>query len=105
MATKTSTANGIKLNDGFSIQIGSDRYACQVTNIISDRKIQVQENQVKCIDYYAGQYEVFDGQFKPGKYVYTFTLRKNGRWVIEGSSMQNGIHLNPSHSHFIDPSF
>lgn len=104
ISTKTSTANGIKLNDGFSIKIGSDRYACQVTDIISDKKIKVRQNKVKCLDYFAADYDVLDGQFENGP-GYTFTLRKNGRWVLKGSSMKNGIFLHPSHSHFIDPSF
>lgn len=43
---------------GCTICYYSDRRAATVTKIISPCKIEVTFNQVRCIDYYSGEYEI-----------------------------------------------
>lgn len=81
----------------------SDKRAATVTRIISPRKIEVTHNEVKCLDYYAGDYEILpdlDG------HVDVFTKRRNGRWCMEGQSMKDSVQLMLHYQrHYIDPSF
>lgn len=81
----------------------SDRRAATVTRIISEKKIEVTHNEVKCLDYYAGDYEVLP-DLRPRADI--FTKRRNGQWVMEGQSVRDGVVLMLHYQrHYIDPSF
>lgn len=65
-------------------------------------------NEVKCIDYYAGEYEVIPMTDPEAlKKVHDkFTFRKHGRWIMEGQQVHDGCSLGIGYqSHYIDPSF
>lgn len=81
----------------------SDKRAATVTNIIGKNKIEVTHNVVKCIDYYAGDYEVLL-DLMPRTDI--FTKRRNGRWVMEGQETKDGVQLMLHYQrHYIDPHF
>ena len=82
----------------------SDRRAATVTHIFSKSRIGVTHNQVKCLDYYDGDYEVLP-ELNEGK-VDIFTKRRNGEWVMENQPAKDGVVLMLHYQrHFIDPSF
>lgn len=81
----------------------TDRRAGTITKVLNEKTIQVQMNVVKCMDYYAGQYEVLP-ELEAG--IMVFTRRKNGRWVKDKESLHKGLGLSIGvHDHYIDPSF
>ena len=89
---------------GATMNLFSDRRAMTIIEVVSPRKIVVQENNTRCLDYYAGNYEVLE-ELVGG--TYTFTLRKNGTWVEEGQPKKYGsvtLTVGFRH-HYIDPSF
>lgn len=78
-----------------------------VGNLIPKR-IGVNLNEVKCLDYYSGDYEVIPmTDPEQLKLVHDFfTLRKGGRWISEGNTIGDGLSLGIGYqSHYIDPSF
>ena len=78
-----------------------------VGNLIPKR-IGVNLNEVKCLDYYSGDYEVIPmTDPEQLKLVHDFfTLRKGGRWISEGNTTGDGLSLGIGYqSHYIDPSF
>ena len=83
----------------------SDRRAQTVVKVITPNKIVVRENEVKCLDYYAGDYEILDDLSNMPEL--TFTRRKSGRWVEFGQPDKYGsVFLVLGHrAHYIDPSF
>ena len=88
---------------GCTICYYSDKRAATVTKIITPCKIEVTFNKTKCIDYYAGEYEILpelEGEPK------VFTKRRNGYWVAEGHAYKGGVLLMLHYqNHYIDPSF
>lgn len=88
---------------GCTICYYSDKRAATVTKVISPSRIEVTFNRVRCIDYYAGNYEILpelEGRPK------VFTKRRNGYWVAEGQLFKDGVLLMLHYqSHYIDPSF
>lgn len=88
---------------GCTICYYSDKRAATVTKIVTPCKIEVTFNQTKCIDYYAGEYEILpelEGEAK------VFTKRRNGYWVAEGQPYKDGVLLMLHYqNHYIDPSF
>lgn len=88
---------------GCTICYYSDKRAATVTKIISPCKIEVTFNKTKCIDYFAGDYEILpelEGEPK------VFTKRRNGYWVAEGQPFKGGVLLMLHYqTHYIDPSF
>lgn len=88
---------------GCTICYYSDKRAATVTKIVSPCRIEVAFNQTKCIDYYAGEYEILP-ELEGGPKV--FTKRRNGYWVAEGQSYKDGVILMLHYqNHYIDPSF
>ena len=88
---------------GCTICYYSDRRAATVTKIISPCKIEVRFNRTKCIDYYAGEYEILP-ELEGGTKV--FTKRRNGYWVAEGQLYKDGVLLMLHYqNHYIDPGF
>lgn len=88
---------------GCTICYYSDKRAATVTKVISPSRIEVTLNRVKCIDYFAGNYEILPELEGAPK---VFTKRRNGYWVSEGQSFKDGVLLMLHYqNHFIDPSF
>lgn len=71
------------------------------------RRISTNLNDTKCLDYYASNYEVIPMTGKDLKIVHdVFTIRKRGRWIMEGQQLHDGCSLGIGYwSHYIDPSF
>lgn len=82
----------------------SDRRAKTVVEVVSPDEIVVSENETKCLDWYAGTYEVLP-QLREGRQ--TFTRRRNGWWVPKGQRYGRGCVLLTLayQDHYIDPSF
>lgn len=81
----------------------SDSRASTVVDILSDTKIVCRHNQTKCLDFYAGNYEILQ-ELEGGEYV--FTKRKNGVWCLEGQPSRDGVLLSLTcWHHYIDPQF
>lgn len=96
----------VEVGMGATMNLWSDRRAMTVTRVISPKKIEVTENETKCIDYYASNYEILDTLAEyMSKTI--FTLRKNGTWVQEGQPKKFGsVTLTLGfRRHYIDPSF
>lgn len=83
----------------------SDRRAKTVVEVINFNKIVVRENEVECLDYYAGNYKILDELSKMPSEI--FTRRKSGRWVEMGQPDKYGsVYLILGYrAHYIDPSF
>ena len=91
---------------GCTINLYSDKRAATVICVVSPNEIKVRHNKTKCLDYYAGQYEILD-DLDPAFKDETYTLRKSGTWVAKGQPKKYGsvtLTLGYRH-HFIDPSF
>lgn len=87
-----------------TIKYFSDYRAATVTRIISPTKIEVTHNNVECIDYYAGNYEILPELETDS--VDVFTKRKNGMWVMEGHKVKDGVKLLLHYQrHYIDPHY
>lgn len=96
----------LKVGLGATMNLWSDRRAMTIVEVMTPKKIIVQENQTECLNYYAGDYKVLDSLAEHmGKH--TFTLRKNGTWVEEGQPKKYGsVTLTVGfRRHYIDPSF
>lgn len=91
---------------GATLNLYSDSRAMTITDVISPKEIVVSENETKCIDYFAGSYEILEG-LKNYMYKSTFTLRRNGTWVEKGARKETGcVTLTVGfRRHYIDPSF
>lgn len=83
----------------------SDRRAKTVTEVVTPNKVIVRENEVECLDYYAGNYKILDELCNMPEL--TFTRRKSGRWVEMGQPDKYGsvMLVLGYRSHYIDPSF
>lgn len=89
---------------GATLNLWSDRRAMTVTRVITPKKIEVKQNETRCLDWYGSDYEILP-ELRDGAEV--FTLRKNGTWVAEGQPKKYGsvtLTLGFRH-HYIDPSF
>lgn len=98
----------IEVGTPCTIMYYSDRRAATITEVKHNRdgkpiEIGVKHNEVKCLDYYAGDYEI-----KPeltGEPDW-FTLRRGGRWIMRGHLKKDGVRLAIGyHHHYIDPHF
>lgn len=96
---------------GCTICYWSDKRAATITKVEftkagKPKAVEVRHNQVRCIDYFADEYEVLpeiDERFDADR----FTLRRNGRWYMEGqeTSPNSVVLMLHYQMHSIDPSF
>ena len=96
----------LKVGLGATMNLYSDKRAMTIVEVVTPKKIIVQENKTECLDYYAGRYKVLDSLCERMS-KHTFTLRKGGTWVEEGQPKKYGsVTLTVGfRRHFIDPSF
>lgn len=81
----------------------SDYRAATVTEVITARKVAVRFNATKCLDYYAGRYNILP-ELEGGTKI--FTKRSNGKWIQEGQYSRDGVRLALHYQrHYIDPHF
>lgn len=84
---------------GATILMWSDRLPCTVIEVSkSGKSVVVQHDEYTRTDN-NGMSECQDYEFAPNPegQKRTFTLRKNGRWVVEGSGMKSGECLSIGH--------
>lgn len=96
---------------GATIYYWSDRRAATITKVEltkagQPKAVEVAFNEVKCTDYYAGDYEILP-ELNTAMGTRRFTRRRNGRWYEEGQetnphSVELMLHYQ---HHYIDPSF
>lgn len=81
----------------------SDYRAATVTTVLSERKVAVRFNNTKCLDYFAGEYEILpelEGEER------IFTKRSNGKWIAEGQLSRDGVRLALHYQrHYINPEY
>ncbi len=80
---------------GATILFYTDRKAATVIEVsVSGKQIVVCEDKAVRIDN-NGMSEVQEYRYEAGSTVYTevFTLRRNGRWVVEGENLHTGRSL------------
>lgn len=79
----------------------TDRHAATVFAVSkSGKKVMVQEDKATRTDSNGmSDCQSYDYEPNPKAQVQTFTLRKNGRWVSEGSGMHSGTVLSLGHRH------
>jgi hypothetical protein len=91
---------------GATIAIGTDAYPATIV-AIKGKKVLVQMDEYRRTDKNGisedQKYEYYPNPNAPTK---TFTLRKNGRFVIEGDSMNSSVRMYiGSRRAYQDPSF
>lgn len=105
-ARLTSVIKGIVPEVGApcTIVYFSDYRAATVVEVSEDKKkVGVKFNDHICKDWYAGNYEILPELYGPVQY---FTHRKNGRWIMEGQPVRDGVALALHYQrHYIDPHF
>ena len=101
-------ASQVKVGDGATVLYYSDRHAATVTEVTNDGKtVAVKEDKATRADT--------NGMSDAQRYTYerdtngremTFTLRKNGRYVMKGQGMKNGLAVRlGTRNHYYDYSF
>lgn len=82
----------------------SDYRAATVVRVETPNRVVVRYNETKCLDYYAGDYEILPEFDCLGENV--FTRRRNGRWVMKGHKFRDGVKLHLHYQrHYIDPHY
>lgn len=83
-----------KVGMGATILMWTDRHAATVIEVITPKKIVVQEDTATRTDNYGmSDAQSYDYTPNPNGVKRTFTLRKNGAWVMTGMAMQGGTRL------------
>lgn len=87
------------VGDPATVRVWSDRRACTVVEVSSDgKKIVVQQDIATRVDKnYASESQSYEYECNPNGTRYTFTLRKNGRFVQLGCRYKNGLRLSVGH--------
>lgn len=92
---------------GVTYCIGSDRYPCTVSKVVSDREIEVKADEFRSApghNYYGIQKWIMTPN--PDGVPTTLTLRKSGRWVKAGETMKSsGFWRIGIRDAYQDPSF
>lgn len=80
-----------EINMGATEICWSDRHAYTIVNIINDKTIVVQRDDVKRVDGLGmTDSQVWECTPNPDNDTNIVTLRKNGKWITQGHSMKNG---------------
>lgn len=81
----------------------SDYRAATVTQVLTERKVAVRLNVTKCLDYFAGNYEILP-KLEGAERI--FTKRRNGLWIAEGNLSKDGVRLALHYQrHYINPEY
>lgn len=91
------------VGDGCTVLMWSDRHAATVVEVVSPTKIRIQADISTRTDE-NGMSESQTYEFTPNPHatVVTYTLRKNGRWVVEGQPMRGGQSIGRGRSTYYD---
>lgn len=81
----------------------SDYRAATVTQVLAERKVAVRFNVTKCLDYFAGDYEILP-ELEGEEWI--FTKRSNGKWIAEDQLSKDGVRLAIHYQrHYINPEY
>jgi hypothetical protein len=96
----------IKVGDGATKYVGSDRYPYTVVEVLSPKKVVVQGDDFKRTDNNGmSESQTYEYTRNPFSDKITLTLRKNGRWVQQGEPLNGtGYRLGDRDCH-MDPHF
>lgn len=89
-----------------SIRAYKDSYACVITKVITPNKVEVMHLKYDTINYYAGEYKIYD-EVDERMGTYVCSRRKNGGWYTFGERVEDHpcrLTLNSTYHH-IDPNF
>ena len=79
--------------------VGSDSYPCTIIDVSRNgKKVKVQRNSFKGApgsNYFTNQEWIIDPE--PSGEVLVFSLRKNGRWILQGGAINCGCSLHLGH--------
>jgi hypothetical protein len=96
----------IKVGQGATCHIGSDRYPYTVVEILSSKRIVVQADDYKRTDKNGfSESQTYVYKSNPSAIRVVLTLRKNGRWIRVGESMKAASYSLGGRSAYLDPSF
>lgn len=102
---KTAT-QPVKVGDGVTHGVGSDRYPFTVVEVISPRKIVLQEDHFKRTDTNGlSESQTYEFTPNPNAPKVTVTLRSNGKWVQIGQPKKYPGYYVGERSAYQDPSF
>lgn len=91
---------------GATEYVGSDRYPYTVILIVSPKKIVVRRDDFRRTDNNGmSESQTYDYIQTPDGEETTLTLRRNGRWVPEGTAMKDGHWFIGERSAYQDPCF
>lgn len=95
---------------GCTICYWSDKRAATITEVEytkagKPKAVVVTHNKTKCLDWFADKYEILP-ELEEGR-TDRFTLRKNGRWYMEGqeTSPHSVVLMLHYQAHSIDPGY
>lgn len=80
----------IKVGDPCTICFVTDSRPATLVKIVNPKEIKVQIDDYKCIKGDVFNNPEYEYTRNPNNPVYTFTLRKNGYWILKGSNMKDG---------------
>lgn len=91
---------------GATILMFSDRYAATVTEVNGKRVIVQQDTATRTDNNGMSDSQSYEYVPNPLGQYWVFTMRKNGRYVVEGADMRNGVILVIGHrDHYHDFGF
>ncbi len=92
---------------GVTLGVGSDRYPWTVSAVLGLKRIVVQRDQYRRTDKNGmSESQTYEFTRDPDGSTRTLTLRKNGRWVEVGESMNGGGSWGVGHRDaYQDPHF
>jgi hypothetical protein len=85
----------IEVGMGATICGWSDKHACTVIKVEDDgKRVTVQQDKATRTDKnYMSECQEYTYEPDPQGSIYTFTIRKNGRFTQVGSAMGKGMHV------------
>lgn len=96
----------IKVGDGATKSVGSDRYPFTVVEVVSPKKIKVQGDSFRRTDSNGlSESQTYEYTPNPDARIVVLTLRKNGRWIEQGESLNGSRYYIGARNAYQDPSF
>lgn len=97
----------IKIGDGATYHIGSDRYPYTVVQIVSPKKIHLKPDHYERIDNNGiSENQEYKYIPNPNAQSIVVSLRKDGRWRRQGESLKAGFYsFNQGRNAYQDPSY
>lgn len=96
----------LKVGDGATYSIGSDRYPLTIVEIVSDRKVILQRDNYRRTDKNGlSESQTYEYTPNPEARRVVVTKRKNGGWYEQGQSIGSGRYSLGVRRAYQDPSY